>query len=106
MTNRLRKTSFSFAMVKVRIMCYLLIHAKLRQFLRKLASGPGWIRFPSPAPMIIKDFDKEVQVSPAAPNTSKKVEHAPGGSQIVIKPVAKLSALFSIFAPVMKAPTA
>src|SRR5215471_21612209 len=41
-------------MVKVRIMCYSLIHAKLRLFLRKLADDPGWIRFPSPAPSMIQ----------------------------------------------------
>ena len=31
----------------MRIVCYSLIHAKLRQFQRKLAGGPGWIRIPS-----------------------------------------------------------
>jgi hypothetical protein len=28
------------------IVCYSLIHAKLRQFLRKLAGGSGWFRIP------------------------------------------------------------
>jgi hypothetical protein len=37
-------------LAKMQNVCYSLIHAKLRQFLRKLAGGPGWIRFPSPAP--------------------------------------------------------
>ena len=30
----------------IQIVCYSLIHAKLRQFLRKLAGGPGWIALP------------------------------------------------------------
>jgi hypothetical protein len=35
----------------------MLIYAKLRQFQRKLAGGPGWIRFPSPAPVFTKEFE-------------------------------------------------
>ena len=38
-------------LVKIRIVCYSLIYAKLRQFLRKLAGGPGWFRIPSLAPL-------------------------------------------------------
>ena len=37
-------------LVKTQSVCYSLIHAELRQFQRKLAAAPGWIRFPSPAP--------------------------------------------------------
>ena len=35
----------------MRIVCYSLIYAKLRQFQRKLAGGPGWIRIPWLAPL-------------------------------------------------------
>jgi excisionase family DNA binding protein len=38
-------------LVKIQIVFYSLIHAKLRQFLRKLASGSGWFRIPLLAPM-------------------------------------------------------
>ena len=36
--------------------CYPLIHAKLRQFLRKLAGGPGWIRIPLLGSSPARDF--------------------------------------------------
>jgi excisionase family DNA binding protein len=51
MTNRLRKKVVSLRAGQIQILCYSLIHAKLRQFLRKLAGGSGWFRIPLLAPM-------------------------------------------------------
>jgi hypothetical protein len=42
----------------MRIVCYSLIHAKLRQFQGKLAGGPGWIRSPSPAQVLLIVFNQ------------------------------------------------
>ena len=58
MTNLFAKTWFRFVLAKMQIVCYTLIYAKLRQFQRKLAGGPGWIRIPSLAPSFYQPLTK------------------------------------------------